>query len=84
MRAFPAVICALALSTSSVLAAGSAAPLSEGKPAGTHKAQLVTTTNLALIGGIGILAAGIAVAASAGNDTPGVSSTIATTTTTSP
>jgi hypothetical protein len=86
MRNSCAIAVAAAFLATSAFAAESDGPLTPGKPAGVRQAQYADNTALYVVG-IGILAAGIAIAASSGggshNNSGGGSSTV-TTTSTSP
>ena len=77
MRTFLSVVLATLLTSSALAADGALAP---GKPAGVKQAQDQDNT-LLYVAGLGLVAAGIAIAASSGNDH---NTTTTTTTTTSP
>jgi hypothetical protein len=78
MRAPIAAILSLVLTGTAALAE---TPLPAGKPAGLHPAEMQTPT-LLIIGGIAIVAAGIAIAASGGSNN-NTTATVPTTSTTS-
>lgn len=81
MRLFVSAVLAAAVFASTAMAGEPAANLTPGKPAGVKNAQM--TDNTVAIGlGVALVAAGIAVAASAGNshNTSGVTTTSTTTT----
>jgi hypothetical protein len=69
----------LAVSGAAIAAEPTAAPLPAGKPGGVKNAQLATNT-LVLIGGAAVVAAGIAMVASDGDDAPPATSTATGTT----
>lgn len=79
MRAFPAVILSLALASSQAFAVESQGALPAGKPAGVKQADLATPSFL-LFAGIAVVAAGIAIAVSNGDN----NGTTATSTTGTP
>ncbi|HEX4178555.1 MAG TPA: hypothetical protein VHY57_08960 [Rhizomicrobium sp.] len=77
---------AICLATSLALCASSAIAnpaLAPGKPAGVHKAQGLDTNTTLIIAGVGLAAAGIAIAASAGNAAGPTTSTNSTSSTSS-
>ena len=77
-------LCSAAIAASLILSsAASADPLSSGKPAGIHDAQMANSTLLIVVG-VGVVAAAIALAASSSNGggpTAVTTSPISTTTT---
>ena len=83
MRAFIPAVLAMALAAAPLadsLAADTSQPLQAGKPAGVQKAQMEDQT-LSIAFGVGLLAAGIAIATTGGN---GNGTVTTTTTSTSP
>ena len=84
MRIFAAVALATSVLASSAFAAGTEvrAPLAPGKPASVKKAQLEGNT-IMIVAGVAIVAGGIALVASEGNDTV-VPATTSTSTTGTP
>jgi len=77
MRLFISAALATALFASSALAGDVSGALAPGKPAGVRDAQLMDNT--VVIGlGVGLIAAGIAVAASSGNSHNVTTATAAT------
>jgi hypothetical protein len=88
MRLFVSVVLATALFASNALAGSSTAPLSPGKPAGVKAAQMALDNTVWIAIGVGVVAAGIAIAATSGSShkTPvaGGTTTTTTTTTTAP
>lgn len=83
MRSLAAVALASTLLISNAFAANISSPLAAGKPAGVKKAQIENTTLFGVLG-VGIFAAGVALAASGDSNaiTPAVTTTTTTTTTT--
>jgi hypothetical protein len=84
MRSISAVALAATLFVTNAYAATAQAPLASGKPAGVHQAQLGGNNTLFIVLGVGILAAGIGLAASGGDNnqvTPATTTTTTTTTT---
>jgi hypothetical protein len=81
MRIFAAVALAISVLASSAFAAGTEvrAPLVPGKPATVKKAQLEGNT-IMIVAGVAIVAGGIALVASEGNDTVVPATTSSTTT----
>lgn len=79
-RIAASVVC-LSLCASGALAGPTS--LTAGKPAGVQKAQISGTGTVLIIGGVGLAAAGIAIAASAGNGSGPTSNTSPTTSSTS-
>jgi hypothetical protein len=79
MRSITSIVAAATILASSVMAASAdtSAPLPAGKPAGVEKAQLAGN-GLLILFGLGIVAGGIALIATQGNN----GNTVATTTTT--
>lgn len=77
-------IAAVALATSLLVSNAFAAPLAAGKPAGVQQAQMGGHNTLMIVLGVGILAAGIGLAASGDSNTitPAATTTTTTTTTT--
>lgn len=70
MRALiPTTLSLLLAVSGAAIGAEPTAPLPAGKPAGVKDAQLATNT-LVLIGGVAVVAAGIALVASDGDDSP--------------
>jgi hypothetical protein len=82
MRIFAAVALATSVLASSAFAAGTEvrAPLAPGKPASVKKAQMEGDNTMMIVAGVAIVAGGIALVASEGNDTVVVAPTSSTTT----
>lgn len=83
MRSIAAVALATSFLVTQAVAADVSAPLAAGKPAGVKQAQVENNT-LFIIAGAGLVAAGIALAASGDNNviTPATTTTTTTTRTT--
>lgn len=88
MRLLVSAILATALFTSNALAGSTTAPLSPGKPAGVKAAQMALDNTMLIAIGVGVVAAGIAIAATSGGHKAAVAAggttTTTTTTTTAP
>ena len=83
MRLFVSAVLATALLASNALAGSPDAPLSPGKPAGVKAAQMALDNTTIMIIGLGVVAAGVAIAASS-NGHKAATTTTTTTTTGSP
>ena len=81
MRSIAAVALATSLLVSNAFAAP-VSPLAAGKPAGVHHAQMDRSNTLFIALGVGIMAAGIALAASGDSNQVTASTTTTTSTTT--
>jgi hypothetical protein len=82
MRNLTAVALAMGLIASNAFAADAVAPLAPAKPAGLKQAQFMGDNGFIYIVGLGVVAAGIAIAASGGSSNKGATSgTVAATAT---
>ena len=84
MRLLVSAVLATALLASNALAESTAAPLSPGKPAGVKAAQMALDNTVWIALGVGVVAAGIAIAATSGSSKKAAATTTTTTTTTAP
>jgi len=82
MRSFAAGALALSLVVSTAAGANSVTPMAPGKPAGVKQAQVQNSTMFVVLG-VGLLAAGIGLAASGDSNVITPAPTTTTTTTTS-
>jgi hypothetical protein len=81
MRIISAILLSVALSSSAVFAADSAAPLAAGKPAGVHNAQMGDNTLLIALGAGAFVAAVAVLASGSGNNNITAATTTSATTT---
>ncbi|HXR95929.1 MAG TPA: hypothetical protein VN718_08620 [Rhizomicrobium sp.] len=82
MRLFVSTVLATALFASNALAGSTTGPLSPGKPAGVKAAQMALDNTVLIAVGVGVVAAGIAIAATSGSSHKAAATTTTTTTTT--
>ena len=81
MRLFVSTVLATALFASNALAGSTSVPLSPGKPAGVKAAQMALDNTVLIAVGVGVVAAGIAIAATSGSSHKAAATTTTTTTT---
>jgi len=81
MRLFVSAVLATALVASNALADSNPAALAPGKPAGVKAAQMALDNTVLIAVGVGVVAAGIAIAASSSSKKAAATTTTTTTTT---